>query len=160
MNTLKTVLNKLQDSRRTQLSRKTKSSKKLDLSSISELERWRDFYTVDSNNFQDLRNLQSTMLDAESSFMAFRNDYDMFITAYNYVRDNYDINEVIKNVADGQMLLEQFEIKANELGLDASSNQVYNDVVEAREDLIRFMEDLRYVGTLAEQLEQNVNTFN
>lgn len=150
MNTLKSVFTRL----------KKVDKEKVNLSSVSELQKWNDFYGVDSNNFNEIKNLESILIELQNSFVEFRSKYNDFKEGLNYINDNYNINEVISNVAKGQMLLTNFESKASELGLDAKTNQTYNDVIESREDLIRFMEDLRYVLILSESVEEDINTFN
>lgn len=117
-------------------------NQKIILSSVGALERASELLTIDSNNFAEIQRAVSIGNDLDNTLTTAIDEANRFIESYNYISNTYD-GVVGSNWSEIQTILRDFEVKADELGIDISGIQVYNDLDAQAEDLLEFSQDVK-----------------
>ena len=136
---------------------KLPNQKKVSLSSIKELERASELLTVDSNNFNELERGFSIGNDFDNTLKTALNEATRFIEAYNFITSTYD-GVAASNYSEIQTILRDFENKADEIGIDISGIQLYNDLDAQAEDLLEFSKNYtEFVSEYEKTYEQAIS---
>ena len=101
------------------------ASKKTKLSIASDLQQALDTYSPDSNNFREVEDAALAGSEFEDALTMLDNSMADFDDQFRYIEENYgDIEDTIETM---QERLDAYIDAADELGLDLSTNELYND---------------------------------
>jgi len=110
-------------------------NQKIDLSSVSELERASDMLTIDTTNLNELRDVQDNLQEFNLRFDAIQSLAEEFVNQYEYIRDAY---YDMPNPSQIDTILNEFAINAEALGLEPKSVDIFNVLEEQYTEILDF----------------------
>jgi hypothetical protein len=115
------------------------SKNKFDLSSVQALKEASDFLTIDNTNLQELQGAK----DSNRIFMTYFSD--AVYSAQKFVEDYETIEQYvdIPNVSDIDKVLNEFESNAIDLGINPTSIQDFNILIEQRAEISQYVTDVQ-----------------
>lgn len=112
-------------------SKKTELSKKIDLSVADDIQKWNDFNGLDTNNLNEIRNVQTTEANIKSLLSELEAELETYTLAFGTIVQ--PIGEYESTREEARNLKIQFESMANDLGVNPASNESYQIIEEGIE---------------------------
>ncbi|MEJ6791970.1 MAG: hypothetical protein QNK89_04355 [Lacinutrix sp.] len=107
--------------------KKITKEQKTELSAVSDLQDWLDLNEVDQVAFRITDDLAGASYELSNSIAAFENEIAKFETKYLDTQ-NFQEEDFKNRYIDGENALITYERLADELGVDVTQNEVYNQV--------------------------------
>jgi seryl-tRNA synthetase len=127
------VLNKLKNISQN----KTELSNKVGLSLVSDIDKWNDFNGLDTPALNEIRAVESSLSDIKRLVSQLESELDTYVVAFGDIVQ--PIGEYEHTREDARNLKILFENRAEELGVNPSSNESYETIegqIEMYDDLI------------------------
>jgi len=133
--------------------KKVSKPAKTELSLTDDLKEWNDFNGLDDLAFAELRNVKDKIREADIALDNFEDANQLAEDAHEEVF-SYLNSEVLRGMlSDGIDLMGNFEVLAEELGIDPNTNEAYLTVKE------QTITDYPELIGLAEEVEQNADRY-
>lgn len=133
--------------------KKVSKPTKTELSLTDDLKEWNDFKGLDDLAFKELRSVKDKINESDIALDNFEDANQLAENAYEYVFSYLNSDLLRGMLSDGIDLLGNFEVLAEELGIDPNTNEAYLTVKE------QTITDYPNLIGLAEEVEQNADRY-
>jgi len=131
--------------------KKVSKPAKTELSLTDDLQKWNDFNSIDQLAFYELRNVETKISEASIALDDFEDANALAEESYEESYLNSD--DLRRRLSEAIDLLGNFEVLAEELGIDPNTNEAYLLVKE------QTITDYPELLELAEEVEQKANRY-
>ena len=107
--------------------KKISKEEKTELSAVSDLQGWLDLNQVDQTAFRITDDLAGASYELSNAIDSFENEIAKFEDKYQDMQ-NFDTEDFKGRYNDGDNALIIYERLAEELGIDPTENEIYNEV--------------------------------
>lgn len=114
--------------------KKISKQEKTELSAVSDLQGWLDLNQVDQTAFRITDDLAGASYELSNAIASFENEIAKFEDKYQDMQ-NFDAEDFKGRYSDGENALIIYEKLAEELGIDPTENEVYNQVKAQIEEI-------------------------
>lgn len=133
--------------------KKVSKPAKTELSLTDDLKEWNDFNGLDDLAFAELRDVKDKIREADIALDNFEDANQLAESSYEDVFSYLNSDVLRGMLSDGIDLLGNFEVLAEELGIDPNTNEAYLTV------LGQTVTDYPILIGLAEEVEQNADRY-
>ena len=109
--------------------KKISKQEKTELSAVSDLQGWLDLNQVDQTAFRITDDLAGASYELSNAIAFFENEIAKFEDKYQDMQ-NFETEDFKGRYNDGLNALITYERLAEELGIDPTENEIYNEVKE------------------------------
>ena len=131
--------------------KKISKEQKTELSAVSDLQDWLDLNLVTQSEFKKIIDFNSAANELMNIFQDFLRVKGEFEDAYENMA-NFDVDDFVDRGIQGEILLDNYDNLAEELGIEASGSPEYSDVLEQVKeiypDFIGQLEEGYYIASL------------
>lgn len=133
--------------------KKVSKPAKTELSLTDDLKEWNDFNGIDDLAFAELRDVKDKIREADIALDNFEDANQLAESSYEDVFSYLSSDTLRGMLSDGIDLMGNFEVLAEELGIDPNTNEAYLTVKE------QTITDYPELIGLAEEIEQNADRY-
>tara|TARA_R110000744_G_scaffold185853_1_gene305208 strand:+ start:40 stop:516 length:477 start_codon:yes stop_codon:yes gene_type:complete len=140
--------------------KKITKEQKTELSAVSDLQDWIDLNDVDQVAFRVTDDLAGASYELSNAIASFENEIAKFETKYLDMQ-NFQTEDFKNRYNEGENVLITYERLADELGIDPTENEVYNQVsAQINEIYPDFIDRLENAYTDAESVIDELESIN
>ena len=139
--------------------KKISKEQKTELSAVSDLQDWLDLNLVTTDEFDRITDAESAMNQLEISLEGFLRDKEAFEKAYGDM-GNFNVGDFEDRRMQGDLLLDNYENLAEELGIETSGSPEWSDVLTQVTDIYPdFINRLSDAYSDADSLIEDLNQY-
>ena len=140
--------------------KKITKEQKTELSAVSDLQDWLDLNTVTGSEFDRITDAESASYNLSNAIATIEGEIGRFESDYQNLQ-NFQTEDFKNRYNEGENVLITYEMLANQLGIDPTENEVYNQVSSQINEIYPdFIDRLENAYTDAESVIDELESIN